>query len=150
MNSTFNIFLSAGEASGEAYGALLLMELKSRCPDATFFGMGGERMEALGFERVVRSEDVAVMGITEVIRHLPRIYGEYRKLKAAVRSRATPNAGCGGADRLSGYSFEAGGRVSSAGDSGDLLCEPAALGVEEGADQAGAAVCGPDAGDLSV
>jgi lipid-A-disaccharide synthase len=81
------IFLSAGAASGEAYGALLLSELKSRCPGATFFGMGGERMEALGCERVVKSEDVAVMGITEVIRHLPQIYREYRKLKAAIRER---------------------------------------------------------------
>jgi len=81
------IFLSAGEASGEHYGALLLAELKSRCPGATFFGMGGERMEALGCERIVNSEDVAVMGITEVIRHLPRIYGEYRKLKQSVRDR---------------------------------------------------------------
>jgi lipid-A-disaccharide synthase len=50
--------------------------------------MGGERMAALGLERVVRSEDVAVMGITEVIRHLPRIYAEYRKLKAAVADPA--------------------------------------------------------------
>ncbi len=83
------IYLSAGEASGEAYGALLLTELKNRFASqgaaARFVGMGGERMEALGLERVVRSEDVAVMGITEVIRHLPRIYGEFRKLKAAVR-----------------------------------------------------------------
>jgi lipid-A-disaccharide synthase len=89
MPSSPNIFLSAGEASGEAYGALLLTELKTRLAEieheARFVGMGGERMEALGLERVVRSEDVAVMGITEVIRHLPRIYGEFRKLKAAVR-----------------------------------------------------------------
>jgi lipid-A-disaccharide synthase len=86
-----NIFLSAGEASGEAYGALLLTELKERCASLgvtpRFLGMGGERMEALGLERVVRSEDVAVMGITEVIRHMPRIYAEYRKLKAAVHER---------------------------------------------------------------
>jgi lipid-A-disaccharide synthase len=85
-----NIFLSAGEASGEAYGALLLTELKERCArigvGPRFFGMGGERMEALGLKRVVKSEDVAVMGITEVIRHMPRIYAEYRKLKAAVRT----------------------------------------------------------------
>jgi len=86
LKSSPKIFLSAGEASGEHYGALLLSELKSRCPGATFFGMGGERMEALGCERVVKSEDVAVMGITEVIRHLPQIYREYRKLKAAIRS----------------------------------------------------------------
>lgn len=85
------IFLSAGEASGEAYGALLISELRARMASfeltPRFIGMGGERMAALGLERVVRSEDVAVMGITEVIRHLPRIYGEYRKLKAAVRDQ---------------------------------------------------------------
>jgi len=84
---TPTIFLSAGEASGEHYGALLLEELRLRLPGARFLGMGGERMEALGFERVVRSEDVAVMGITEVIRHLPQIYREYRKLKAAIGAR---------------------------------------------------------------
>jgi lipid-A-disaccharide synthase len=83
------IFLSAGEASGEAYGALLISELQSRCAAAgitpQFLGMGGERMATLGLRRVVRSEDVAVMGITEVIRHLPQIYAEYRKLKSAIR-----------------------------------------------------------------
>jgi len=86
-----NIFISAGEASGEHYGVLLLEELRRRCAhlgfETRFFGMGGARMEALGFERVVKSEDVAVMGITEVIRHMPQIYGEYRKLKAAIRAR---------------------------------------------------------------
>lgn len=81
------IFLSAGEASGEHYGALLIEELKTRLPAARFFGMGGERMEALGCERIVKSEDVAVMGITEVVRHLPRIYREYRKLRNCIRSR---------------------------------------------------------------
>lgn len=81
------IFLSAGEASGEHYGALLMEELKRSMPGARFLGMGGERMAALGCERVVRSEDVAVMGITEVIRHLPRIYREYRRLKEAIRKR---------------------------------------------------------------
>ncbi len=44
-------------------------------------------MIAAGLESVVRSEDMAVMGITEVIRHLPRIYREFRKLKQAVRDR---------------------------------------------------------------
>ena len=81
------IFLSAGEASGEHYGALLLEELKARCPDATFFGMGGERMAALGCRRIVKSEDMAVMGITEVIRHLPRIYREFRRLRQSIRDR---------------------------------------------------------------
>lgn len=78
------IFLSAGEASGEHYAAQLIPAIRRLAPQADFFGLGGQRMEALGFRRVVRAEDVAVMGITEIIRHIPRIYGEYRKLKASI------------------------------------------------------------------
>ena len=82
---TPRIFLSAGEASGEHYGAALIPAIRKRIPSAEFFGLGGQRMEALGMRRIVRAEDVAVMGITEVVRHLPRIYGEYRKLRASIR-----------------------------------------------------------------
>ena len=85
------VFISAGEASGEHYGALLAAELRRQLAAAgvapQFFGMGGARMEAAGVERVVRSEDMAVMGLTEVVLHLPRIYREFRKLKAAIRAR---------------------------------------------------------------
>jgi lipid-A-disaccharide synthase len=85
-----NLFISAGEASGEHYGALLISSLKKRMGDqgqrAAFFGMGGERMVSAGLDRIVRSEDMAVMGITEVVRHLPRIYAEFRKLKQAIRA----------------------------------------------------------------
>ncbi len=80
------IFLSAGEASGEHYGALLMAEIARLAPDAHFFGLGGTRMASLGLRRVVRAEDVAVMGITEVILHMPHIYREYRKLKASLRA----------------------------------------------------------------
>jgi lipid-A-disaccharide synthase len=85
------IFISAGEASGEHYGALLIEALKKQLAasgqTARFFGMGGPRMTAAGLERVVRAEDVTVMGLTEVLLHLPRIYGEFRKLKKAIRER---------------------------------------------------------------
>jgi lipid-A-disaccharide synthase len=84
MSRKPKIFISAGEASGEHYGTLLIPALRRLAPNAEFFGLGGQRMEALGFRRVVRAEDVAVMGITEVILHMPRIYGEYRRLKASV------------------------------------------------------------------
>jgi lipid-A-disaccharide synthase len=80
------IFLSAGEASGEHYGALLMAELRRLEPQADFFGLGGTRMASLGLRRVVRAEDVAVMGITEVILHMPHIYREYRRLKASLRA----------------------------------------------------------------
>ncbi len=86
-----SIFISAGEASGEHYGALLVEALKKRLAQtgraAQFLGMGGPRMEAAGVERIVRAEEMAVMGITEVIRSLPRIYRGYRKLRDAIRER---------------------------------------------------------------
>ena len=89
MPPTF--FISAGEASGEHYGALLIEALKRQLAASgkspQFFGMGGDRMVAAGLDRVVRSEDMAVMGITEVIRHLPRIYAEFHKLRQSIRTR---------------------------------------------------------------
>ncbi len=91
MTDPTTIFISAGEASGEHYGALLTAALKQRFQsngtEAHFIGMGGVRMETAGLERIVRAEDVAVMGLTEVVRHLPGIYREFRKLKRAIRER---------------------------------------------------------------
>jgi len=78
------IFLSAGEASGDHYGAQLITELRRRLPQLTCFGLGGKEMADAGLDRVVRAEDVAHMGITEVIRHMPRVYGAYRSLIAAI------------------------------------------------------------------
>lgn len=86
-----SIFISAGEASGEHYGAMLIAalqkKLRTQGREAHFFGMGGQRMVDAGLQRVVRSEDMAVMGITEVVRHLPRIYREFRRLKQSIRQR---------------------------------------------------------------
>jgi lipid-A-disaccharide synthase len=85
------IFISAGEASGEHYGALLVAALKQRLAEygetANFYGMGGQRMADEGLRCVVRAEDMAVMGLTEVVAHLPRIYREFEKLKRAIRKR---------------------------------------------------------------
>ncbi|HEX3969160.1 MAG TPA: lipid-A-disaccharide synthase [Edaphobacter sp.] len=81
------MFLSAGEASGDHYGAQLIAELRNRHPHAACFGLGGKEMEAAGLNRIVRAEDVAHMGITEVVRHMPRVYGAYRSLVAAIRQR---------------------------------------------------------------
>src|ERR1700748_3064769 len=78
------IFLSAGEASGERYGAALMAAMGRRLPGARFFGLGGARMGAQGFRPVVRAEDVAHMGITEVVRHAPYIYGQFQRLKRAI------------------------------------------------------------------
>jgi lipid-A-disaccharide synthase len=83
-----SIFISAGEASGEFYGAELASALRQRfAPKADLNGRRGPRIAAAGVECIVRSEDVAVMGFTEIVRHLPRIYREFRRLKRAIRIR---------------------------------------------------------------
>ena len=85
------IFISAGEASGELYGAMLVEELPAASSPWTgsrpAFSEWVDAHGQAGLRQIVRSEDMAVMGITEVIRHLPRIYREYRKLKSAIRTR---------------------------------------------------------------
>jgi len=81
-----NILVSAGEASGDLYAALLVDELRRRWPEARFFGCTGPRMRKAGVETVVDAASLAVVGLVEVVSHIPRIYGEYRKLQAAARA----------------------------------------------------------------
>ncbi len=86
-----HLFLSAGEASGDLYGAQIIHALRQALPGATFSGLGGTHMAEAGQTRVVRAEDVAHMGITEVIRHAPYIYSQFRRLTAHI-ARTRPDA----------------------------------------------------------
>ncbi len=78
------IFLSAGEASGDHYGAELIASVRAVMPNTRFTGLGGTALEAAGQHRVIRAEDVAVMGITEILRHVPRIVRSYRTLVRSI------------------------------------------------------------------
>ena len=78
--------VSAGEASGDLYAALVVEELRALWPDADFFGCAGPRLRAAGVRTVVDAASLAVVGLLEVVSHLPRIHGEYRKLVRAARS----------------------------------------------------------------
>lgn len=80
-----NILISAGEASGDLYAALLVEELRRLWPDTQFLGCTGPRMRRAGVQTVVDASSLAVVGLVEVLAHIPRIYGEYRKLLAAAR-----------------------------------------------------------------
>jgi len=79
------ILISAGEASGDLYASLLTRELRRLWPDAAFFGCTGPRMRQAGVDTVVDATSLAVVGLLEVVAHIPRIYGEFRKLLAAAR-----------------------------------------------------------------
>ena len=82
------ILVSAGETSGDRYAAGLVEALAARLPDARFFGCAGPRMRAVGVEAIVRTEDLAVVGLFEVARHIPRIYGLFRRLGRSAAALA--------------------------------------------------------------
>jgi lipid-A-disaccharide synthase len=79
--------VSAGEASGDMYAAGVVEHLRQRMPAAQFFGCAGVKLQAEGVEPVVDAADLSVVGLAEVVHHLPRIYGEYRKLVSEARRR---------------------------------------------------------------
>jgi lipid-A-disaccharide synthase len=79
--------ISAGEASGELYGAHLIEALRRHLPAAEFFGVGGEHMRAAGCDTVVDAARLSVVGISEIVSHLPRIYGDFRRLVRAADER---------------------------------------------------------------
>jgi lipid-A-disaccharide synthase len=74
------ILISAGEASGEMYGAQLIEALRRRDPALEFFGVGGERMRETGCDTIIDASDLSVVGITEILGHLPKIWGLFHKL----------------------------------------------------------------------
>ena len=76
--------MSAGEASGDRYCAGLVERLKARLSGGEFFGCAGHEMQAVGVRPVVDAASLAVVGLFEVLHHIPRIYGEYRKMILAA------------------------------------------------------------------
>src|SRR5215831_18712703 len=81
------ILLSAGEASGDTYGAQLLHALRQLSPRASFFGMGGEKMRVAGCELLVYAHKVAVVGLVEVVTHLPHIRRQFQRIVDEARRR---------------------------------------------------------------
>jgi lipid-A-disaccharide synthase len=78
------IVLVAGETSGDNLGAHLIEALRARLPQARFVGIAGPRMIAAGCEPWERAEQLAVMGLFEILPHLPRLFRIRRNLLARV------------------------------------------------------------------
>ena len=73
VSPPLRVGIVAGEHSGDQLGAALIEALRERVPGVRCFGVAGPKMIAAGCEAWARSEELAVMGLTEVLRHLPRL-----------------------------------------------------------------------------
>ncbi len=81
------LLVVAGEASGDLHGARLITELRRRVPDLAAFGLGGDEMRAAGLEAVAHSSEISVVGITEVLKILPRAREVFADLLREVDRR---------------------------------------------------------------
>jgi lipid-A-disaccharide synthase len=79
------IMISCGEASGDLYAAALTAELHRRQPDAEIFGFGGQRLRSAGGHLIGDFGGLAVTGLTEAIRVVPRSFAMLRRLVDAAR-----------------------------------------------------------------
>src|SRR5690349_22453720 len=80
----------AGEPSGDAHAAALVNALRRKCPSVEFdlFGAAGPLMRAAGVESIINTDELAILGILEVTRALPKFLGVFRKLKQTAIERS--------------------------------------------------------------
>src|SRR5262249_8496777 len=78
------IFISAGESSGDFYGASILQALRSRLPEAVFFGCGGDHMRAAGCDTRVDAPEIAMVGLLQVVPRPLKAWKALRTLQSAI------------------------------------------------------------------
>ncbi len=86
---TPSLLMVAGEASGDLHGSKVLARLRERAPELSVFGIGGDRMRAAGLELLYHADDFAVVGLVEVLRHVPRFKAALDRTARVARSRHT-------------------------------------------------------------
>ena len=88
MNNPVRIMVSAGEVSGDMHAAALVSELRALCPaPIEVYGIGGNLLRQSGAELVAHTEQTAVMGFWEVVKHLRFLTGLLRHMTGLLESR---------------------------------------------------------------
>ena len=82
-----SIFVFAGEASGDLYGAKLVEQLKKTYPRASFFGVGGKELQNADLEIIYPLEHFSVMGFSDVLKALPRLIKSLFYLRKLILAR---------------------------------------------------------------
>jgi len=81
------VYIIAGEASGDILGGRLMASLKEKNPDMVFAGVGGIKMEAEGLKSLFPMHELSVMGLTEIVPHIPRLMRRIRETVADILKR---------------------------------------------------------------
>jgi len=76
-----------GEASGDIHGAHVIKEIKKRLPNILCFGIGGKNMQQAGMEIQTNVSELSIVGLTEVIKHYPRLRKILNKAKNTVKEK---------------------------------------------------------------
>jgi lipid-A-disaccharide synthase len=87
VSQSGGILIIAGEASGDHHGAALVRAVRSKRGDLPFYGIGGSEMRAAGVETLVDCREMAVVGISEIVAHFPRLYAVLRQMRQLLISR---------------------------------------------------------------
>jgi lipid-A-disaccharide synthase len=86
-SSSPRIWINAAETSGDLHGALLADALKMELPGPALCGMAGPAMRKAGVEDICRTEELSVMGLTEVLAKLPKVYSLLGRIKDAMQEQ---------------------------------------------------------------
>ena len=79
-----HIFIFAGEPSGDLHGSHLVHAMKTKFPHLSIEGIAGPRMRAEGVQGILAMEDFSVMGFTDVIKSLPRLYKQFFQVRKQI------------------------------------------------------------------
>lgn len=106
------LFVVCGEPSGETYAVRAIRAFRERFPDVPVAGIGSSRMAAEGVSLLLDYREISVVGLTEVVRHLPAVAAA---LRVAVRRATRPDTGAVLLVDFPDFNFRVGARAHAAG-----------------------------------